>query len=190
MRGRKKHRRIASGRGRADSTDGGGLYGDLYPTVTSWLAARVASEQDADDLAQQVFAELAHRQVPDDPKAYIIGIAANVLSRYRRRKARERMALRKLVGEAISGPGAQPGELSDAEGFRTRDSEAMQNLLAELTRDQIKLLKLRFVKNLPVAEVARRVGCSKEAAYKRIQRIVQRLRQRGGMEPNGRKKSQ
>jgi RNA polymerase sigma-70 factor (ECF subfamily) len=158
------------------------LYRDFYPQIRSWFVTKVASEQDADDLAEQVFAELGRGDTPDNPKAYIATVAANALSRYRRRKAKERTVLRRLLMQAMSGhDGQHPHELeepSDDEESSAKRGEMMEEVLSGLPPTQAELLKLRFVAGLRVAQVARRVGCSRDAAYKRLQRIIKRLRER------------
>jgi RNA polymerase sigma factor (sigma-70 family) len=172
----------------------GKLYGDFYPQVRSWFAAKQASEQNADDLTEQVFVELVRGDTPDDPKAYIATIASNVLSQYRRRKVKERTALHRLLAEAIGTNDApqmhEPGESSADEELLSKHEAVMEDVLIGLPPGQVELLRLRFVDCLRVAELARRVGRSRDAAYKRLQRIVQQLRRKHAIAPNRPKKPQ
>lgn len=69
------------------------LYRDFYPQIKSRFVARVAGEHDAEDLAQQVFAELVGGEATDNPKAYIQAIARNILAKHWRKKVKERVAL-------------------------------------------------------------------------------------------------
>ena len=194
MRGRKKQRGVQSGARPLGPAAWMRLYADFYPQVRSWFVARVASEQDADDLAEQVLAELARGNAPDHPKAYILGMASKALSRYRRRRARERTALPRLLREIMIVRDGQeawgPGELPRDEESTAERDEIMEDLLGGLTPDQVRLLKLRFVEGLGVAEVARRVGCSTEAAYKQLQRIIRQVRRKHGVARIGRKSRQ
>jgi RNA polymerase sigma factor (sigma-70 family) len=187
MSGRKKRRQTRSGRERSGSTPWAGLHAEYYPQIRSWFAARVASQQDADDLAQEVFAQLADADPPDDPRAYLTGIASRVLSRHRRQRARARAVLRRLLAEAMSDAGAQP---RDEDSLSAKDNEMVEELLGELPRADVKLLRLRFVEGLRIREIAPRVGCSTEAAYKRLQRILKQLRPRYGIEPTPTRKPQ
>jgi len=188
MSERQKRRETRSGGETVEPSEWAGLYRQFHTHLRSWFAARVATQQDADDLAEEVLAQLRRRLTPDGRKAYVKTAAANALSRYRRRRAREREALRRLLAGA-----SRAGDTS-----LTRDSEKpsdddeavanhkrIEEILRTLPPEQAKLLTLRFVDGLTVAEVALRVGCSREAAYKRLQRIIQRLRDRYGVEPDG-----
>ncbi len=184
MSGRKKRRQAWSCRKRLGSTEWARLYRDLYPEVRSWLADRMGSEQDADDLAEEVLAKLAQNDRPDDLKAYIATAAANALADYRRRKARERHLLRRLL-EVTPGAGEipfdEPGDPLE-EGESNAERGQLEEVLSTLPRTQARLLRLRFLEGRRMKEIARRVGCSKEAAYKRLQRIIKRLRERYGVE--------
>jgi RNA polymerase sigma factor (sigma-70 family) len=192
MSARGKRRDVQAGDRPLSPVVWGRLYGAFYPPVRSGFVAKVASEQDADDLAEEVFARLARAGLTDDPKAHIAGLALSVLRRYRRRRAKEHAALRKLLMEAMRTGEAEleRGEPSNDGGFTAEARLIMDELLAGLPAGQVKLLKLRFVDGLRVAEVALRVGCSRAAAYKRIQRIVTQLRRKYGADPNRPKKSQ
>jgi len=170
MDGRKKRREARGGR----ETDSARLYRDLYPEVRSLLAGKVASEQEADELAEQVLAKLAGKRRPKDLKAYIAVATANALQDYRRGAAREREFLHRLLkdtgrGDQIWRPEARESDERAAQ---------VQEMLDALPPDQAKLLRLRYFDRLPMAKLARRVGCSRAAAYKRIQRILQSLRDR------------
>ncbi len=187
MSGRKKRRQTRSGRERSGSTPWAGFHAEYYPQIRSWFAARVASQQDADDLAQEVFAQLADADPPDDPRAYLTGIASRVLSRHRRQRARARPVLRRLLAETVSAADAQP---QDEDGFRAKVDGTVEQLLGELPRTDVKLLRLRFVEGLRIPEIAPRVGCSTEAAYKRLQRILKQLRRLYGIEPTPTRKPQ
>jgi RNA polymerase sigma-70 factor, ECF subfamily len=162
------------------------LYADHYPQVRSWLLARLGREHDADDLADEVFARLADGGTPDDPGPHVARLASSVLRRHRRRRAREQAGLRSLLAQTMRGSEPEPerGEPADADGFSPEVRETLKKALAELPAGDVNLLRLRIVEELPIAEVARRMGCSQAAAYKRIERLVQRLRARCGVEFN------
>ena len=182
MSEREKRPETRPGEGPAEPSEWAGLYRQFHTHLRCWFASRVATQQDADDLAEEVLAQLSRRLTPDGRKAYVKTAAANALSRYRRRRAREREALRRLLaGGSVAG---EFEERSAGEGS-TAGHDRIEEILHTLPPEQAKLLKLRFVDGLPVAEVTLRVGCSREAAYKRLQRLIQRLRDRYGVEPDG-----
>ncbi|MBM4025309.1 MAG: sigma-70 family RNA polymerase sigma factor [Planctomycetes bacterium] len=175
---RKKRREIGAGRGRLDSAAWAKLYRELYPRIQSRLAAGGTGEQDVEDLVQEVFAELGRGEIPDNPQGYINGIASRVFLHCRRRRAAERAILRELRVEAI------PGQQGATDEPPVKWDAFLAEALAGLESDQAELLRLRFVEGLGVAEVARRLGCSREAAYKRLQRTIQRLRERYASQRN------
>ena len=181
----KKRRETRSGRKRSDSTGWASLYQDLGPEIRSWFVDKVASAQDVDDLVEEVLAKLARTNRPDDLQAYIATAAANALSDYQRRRARERDFLRRLLEHV-----ARNGQIcrSDAQDVSEqeeshRNHPTVEEMLRTLPPEKAQLLRLRFMDGLRMAEVARRVGCSRDAAYKRVRRIIQRLRERYGIEP-------
>jgi RNA polymerase sigma factor (sigma-70 family) len=175
MDGRKKRRKTRSGR----PTRWAELYHDLYPEVRSLLVARGASKQDADDLAEQVLTKLAGRRRPNDLNAYLAVATANALHDHRRRAGRERELLQRLLQDAADGDRMWRPEA------RESDEQAAQvrEMLDALPAEQAKLLKLRYFDRLPMAKLARRLGCSRAAAYKRVQRALQSLRDRYAPEP-------
>jgi RNA polymerase sigma factor (sigma-70 family) len=156
------------------------FYRQTYPQVRSWFAARGVTGQEADDLAGELLKSLAQADEPDDLRAYIAAAAANALMRCRRRKARERDFLQRLSQEVTreqrtSHRGAEEASRNEKTSELLAEAE---KVLGTLPADEADLLRLRFLEGLPVAEVARRTGCSPEAAYKRLERILKRLRAR------------
>ncbi len=112
-------------------------------------------------------------------------VAANALARYRRRTAREPGFLGKLLQDAIGSDeilGCEPKDLPE-EGESSEIRAKVENILSTLPPAQAQLLRLRFLEALPMAKVARRLGCSRNAAYKRLRQTIQRLRERHAVEP-------
>lgn len=185
MSGRRKRRETRSGREWQDSIAWANLYREVHPGIRSWFAARVASEQDADDLAAQVLTKVARSDRPDDLKAYIATTTANALSAYQRRRARDRDFLQRLLADATKADETrrrQPDELPE-DGESSEKRIEVETVLSTLPPGQAELLRLRYVEGLPMAEVARRVGCSRNAAYKRLARTIRQLRERYAIEP-------
>jgi RNA polymerase sigma factor (sigma-70 family) len=185
MGGREKRREIRSGRRCLDAPAWAKLYTQYYGRIRSRFAARVEHEQDVDDLAAEVFAKLARKGRPDDLKAYLATSVANALSGYQRRKARERDCRQRLLEEATRDDPMRHYKAQEwfQEGESRGGRDRVEKMLATLPPKEARLLKLRFLDRLRMAEVARRLGCSPNAAYKRLQRIIQRLRERYGVEP-------
>src|ERR1700735_2143659 len=72
----------------------GTAFRDHAGDLQRFLARRVAHAQDADDLAQEVFARLLRVRDADlvrTPLAYLLGIATHVVREFRQRKHNERV---------------------------------------------------------------------------------------------------
>lgn len=68
----------------------------------------------------------------------------------------------------------------------TQDSETnligrihAQRVLERARPDDAQVLRLRFFHDLPIKDVAKALGCSPEAAKKRVARAIERARERG-----------
>lgn len=186
MSGRKSQRRKRSRRKPPDETDWTSLQQDLYLHVKSWLVARVASDQEAEDLAAEVLARVAAADTPADLNAYVATAAKNALRRYQRRQATQRDLLRKLWDGAVKAGNQCQSEPSKSpeDGEPAEERAQIERILSTLSPAEAQLLRLRFLDNLPIAEVARRVGCSPDAAKKKIQRTIDRLRRRYAVGPD------
>jgi len=158
------------------------LYCKYLPMVRSFFASKGLASVDIDDLAQEVFGELAQDKKPEEPRTYLRVIARNVFCRHYRRQRAEQLALdtyRQRMGAADGGSAGQArhdgGSVPDA---GSAPEQVLAALFARLPAKQTELMKLRFVEGLSVREVAQRMRCSADTARKRIQRaklIVQAL---------------
>src|SRR5271168_4491731 len=82
--------------GRSDSAShlASTAFRDHAAELQRFLARRVGHAQDADDLAQEVFARLLRVRDADlvrNPLAYLLGIATHVVREFRQRKQHERV---------------------------------------------------------------------------------------------------
>lgn len=174
VRGRKRRDGHATQR-RLPQSAWAKLYADFYPQIERYFATRLRRCADAEDLAMQVFEELAYRQVPRDPEPYVRAMARNMLSRYRRNKVKELAGLHGLLAEAAAKDGT--GSLSGQERSEASYRDTVEAIAATLSARQLELVRLRFADNLSVAKIAARLGCSQPAAYKRLQRLRRRVSQ-------------
>ncbi len=154
------------------------LYDRYIDRIYAYTRTRVASDEDAADLTQQIFVRALdalpryrERRVPF--AAWLFRIARNATVDYHRRR---RTALTwDSVPEALH-PRA---DLDLEAGALHRDDMArLRVLLRDLAPDTRELLALRFAAGLSVAEVAAVIGKSEEATKKRILRTLQTLKER------------
>lgn len=148
------------------------LYEANFERVYAYIARRVPTRQDAEDLTSEVFHE-ALRSLPQFEwrglpfVAWLLGIARKRLAdRWRRNGNR---------------PEAPAGDLADATFENdVEESLALVQLIEELPADQRRVIRQRFVEQKSLREIARELGRS-EGAIKQLQfRALQQLRTKMG----------
>ena len=137
--------------------------------------AELAMELTAETSAQALVSRRRFRGAsPDDERAWLFGIAANVHSSSRRRSQTEHRALRRL---GLERPGLEADEidavlelagLADLRG-------AVQAGLQTLSEKHREAVRLRVVEELSYAEVASRLQLSEPAARARVSRGLRAL---------------
>lgn len=134
------------------------------------LARRAADHTELRDYVQEVFVHLLERDAAVlrrwDPErgaleAYVAKVAENVmLSRLRKRPPpRPTDELDQQVAE-----GSQPGDSAAFSGL-------VRRLLADLSESDAHLFRAVYLEELSPEEAAAQLGVTREAAYKRIQRL-------------------
>jgi RNA polymerase sigma-70 factor (ECF subfamily) len=159
------------------------LYERHADEVLRFFARRTLDPQVALDLTGETFAvawssRRRFRGGDDEAaRAWLYGIARNLLHGYLRRGYAERRALARL--------GVEPVTLSDESYARIEElagtAALRQALAAELDRvpaGQRDALVLRVVEELPYPEVASRLGVSEQTARARVSRGLRTLHER------------
>ena len=145
-------------------------YRSLAPAVLGYLRAQRATEPE--DILGEVFLQVA-RDLPrfrgddDALRRWVFSIAHNRLLDARRREGRRPRVVDRDVPEQLAQPAHQP-----------LDPELV-TALAQLTPDQREVVVLRFVADLPLADVARithrRIGAVKAMQHRALETLQQRL---------------
>lgn len=137
------------------------------------LALCGGDAHEASDLLQAAFERLWarwHRLQLDDPAAYLRAVVV------RTHVSRRRMAFvrRERVGHAVPDAAATPGP---HEGYA--EAAVLMSALAALPRRQRQAVVLRYLEDLPVAEVAELMACTtgtvKRAAHDGLRALRARL---------------
>jgi len=146
------------------------LYDAHFHPVYAYIARRVGSRAEAEDLTSEVF----HQALANLPRfqwrgvpfaAWLFRIAANALADHYRKTARDR---------SLTLPDAPPQENAEDADRRAR----LYRLVAELPEDQRRVVRMRFSEEKSIRDVAREIGRS-EGAVKQLQfRALQGLRAR------------
>jgi RNA polymerase sigma-70 factor, ECF subfamily len=144
------------------------IYRSTFPALVRFLYRRVWDAERAADLAQEAFVRaLKHR--PDNARAWLFVVAANMARDDARRAARERRHLTLLRSEP---PALAPAsdEIEDAEGERARVRAALEQLAP---RDQEVLLL--WDAGLSYDEIAAHTGLARGAIGTTLARARRRL---------------
>jgi RNA polymerase sigma-70 factor, ECF subfamily len=153
------------------------LYRRYLDRIYLYLRTRVACDEDAADLTQQVFLQAfdalpAYRQRGLPFAAWLFQIARNALTdSYRRRR-------RTISWEAVP-EDAQPFLALDLEAnvLRQESVAQLRKLLAQLDPAKRELLALRFGARLSTPQIAVIVGRSQGAVKKDLTRTLQKLKE-------------
>lgn len=153
------------------------LYRDLHPLVARFVARRVDSRFDAEELVAEVFRRVVEHLAAFDPKrgsvrAWVLRIARNaVIDHYRTRKQPISIELDSLVLNGVQ-DGPLDHMLADERTARIRE------LLAACPDETRTLLAMRYGDGLRHAEIAELLGLGEAVVRKRISRAVRELRSR------------
>lgn len=146
----------------------------------AWLLQETTNFDVATDLTAETFAQALRSlrrfrgDTPESGRAWLYAIARHLLARYRETARLEASARRRL------GMPFQHDETGDVDrrvdGGASRDG--LLTAVSELPVSQRQALGLRVVRELPYAEVAKRLGCSPAAARIRVSRALRALNKR------------
>ena len=152
-------------------------FSDLYiPTVRATLTARWRGGPlagDVDDAVQDVFIEclkdggaLKRATAAEAPsfRAFLFGITRNVARRWEERAGRRRDAAvtRHILLDAAGADEASLSKIFDRQWARALVKRAANHLTEQANasddkaRQRVELLRLRFVEDLPIREIAKR----------------------------------
>lgn len=149
---------------------------DLLRALTAWTGNPAV----ADELVQQTMIEAwkSNRQpVNAEWRPWLFGVARNVLLRWRRELASElRRSIAEPANEAILGAMAADIEI-DAELEQQEIVSLLHDMLDELPAETRQVLLLKYIDELPQAEIAGQLGLHEKALEGRLYRGKQKLRQ-------------
>jgi len=145
--------------------------------VYSSALRRVGGDRQlAEDISQQVFSTLARNAGPLTTHPLLIGwlyrstrnAAANLVRTEQRRKQREAEAA--AMNDSLSIPAAEPDW--------NRVAAVLDTVIDQLGESDRRAILLRFIDRRAFAEVGQRLGVSEDAARMRVERALEKLRQR------------
>lgn len=153
----------------------------LHDRLLSFVRARVATEQDAEDLIQDVFARIQSRDGLDpeieDPSAWLFRVTRNAIVDHHRRRAKDARVESALVSDPspVLPTEADPGDEADE---RARIlAVCVRPFVDRLPEPYAEALRLTDLGGMSQAEAARQLGLSPSGMKSRVQRGRKMLRQ-------------
>lgn len=156
------------------------FYGREYRPVVGLAYVLTGNRSEAEDLAQDAFAEASRRWdqigLYDRPEAWVRRVVANRAVSWRRRRAAEFRALARI------GPARVPCDLAVS-----AESAALWSAVRRLPARQAQVIALVYLEDLPTADTARILGCGTETVKTHLKRARRTLaRQLGEREETNR----
>lgn len=151
------------------SIDWGPIYRDAFPELVRFLHRKVWDAERARDLAQEVFVR-ALREEPDQPRAWLFHVAANLARDEARTVIRQRKHLTLLEGGADRQPPEDPHEALVRRERRDQVRAALERL-GERDRDILLLWNAGF----DYTEIAQKTGLAPSAVGTTLARARKRL---------------
>ena len=139
-----------------------------YPGIKRYIVSRIRNPDEAEDLTQRVFLEFYQNNNGDrdiqNPKAYLFGIARNLVGDYYSQKNRQSRFLRidSEITERISND-------NYGKNSRARDLiEEIEAIISQLPPKAREAVELRLVDDLSYKEAARKADCPVGMFYDRF----------------------
>ncbi|HMK85360.1 MAG TPA: RNA polymerase sigma factor [Steroidobacteraceae bacterium] len=168
---------MISGGSQSASDLAGTAFRDHAGELHRFLARRVAKAQDADDLAQEVFARLLRVRNADlvrNPLSYLLGIATHVVREFRQRRLHERVLFDSDLADDLADHTEGAPEESFAAQLELR--ERLDRALKQLPPAHQLVLLLVKRDGLSYTEAARASGLSVHTIEKYVVEARARLR--------------
>lgn len=146
------------------------IYRETYPELVRFLHRKVWDEERAKDLAQETFTR-ALRDEPNDPRAWLFTVAANLARDEARSDIRRRRHLTLLKVEHAGRTSASDPERETIERDRRRRVRAALETLVERDRE----LLLLWDAGLDYREISRQTGLAVGAVGTSLARARKRL---------------
>ena len=155
-------------------------FGELYERhadrIFGYVLARVGDPAEAEDVTSRVFLQaLTHLPGYTDRglpfSAWLFRIAHNLVANWHRERERRQQALGEVVRQEIDRAGERLESLTQLDAV-----VQLRNALQALPMERQRLLALKFVEELPNAEIGRLMGRSEGAIKALLHRTVENLR--------------
>lgn len=147
---------------------------DHAGAILTFCRRRIFDRAAAEDIAQEAFARLwatlAEGTDVRNPRAFLYTVAGNLIKNH----IRDRKPTASL--EALGEEGFEPLDPTQDTAGATREADLRATIEKVVGADDAAIISLRFVENLPVAEIGAAMGLSRVAVSVRIHRALKKLK--------------
>jgi len=154
------------------------LYRKYFPAVTSFITSLNGNFHSSEDLSQKVFTLIWEKRIKfrgdSSVKTYLLAVARNVLSEYRRQGDKEAAVKQTWLLKQND-----PSFCSESH-CELYDTEAIQSIrraMTCLTDEQLQAIELIYNMGLPSGKAAKIANCTEKALECRLARAHKKLHQ-------------
>jgi RNA polymerase sigma-70 factor (ECF subfamily) len=175
-----RDRAVRNGEVAAEAASSRESFRDIFSRYAPYVLGLVrrlgVRDAEVEDVAQEVFI-VVHRQLPtfegrSSIKTWLCGITLRTVANHRRKVMRRREASMEVGCELHAAPD------QDTMLERRDDASTLQQALDRLSPKLREVFVLYEIEELPMADVARSLGCPRFTAYTRLHAARAALRQR------------
>lgn len=154
------------------------VYSRYIKPVKTYIQRRIGNHHDAEDIAAQVFAQALRHLEPKEPgapalEAWLFNSARNASANHRRRKFVATISIEEAEIDEVDTEDYLDEDLADEHNLKK-----LTDAIDSLPDEQRRALILRFVEELPHAEIAEALGRTENSARVLIHRTVATLRKK------------
>lgn len=157
------------------------LHSKYYRKIKRYIASRISSIADAEDLTQNVFFELCKSNGTDkghqNAEAYLLGVAKKLIALYHRNRDKQiRTISINSMDEITADIQRKPSEQISQQKLRE-----LKDTIARLPPKTQEAISLRLIEGISIQEAAKRTGCSIHTFCQRIyqaKKIIEELKTR------------
>ena len=155
--------------------DATGAYVDYYEGLRRFLARRIGSPEDVDDMVQEVYLRAIQKHNPKFKPSisFLFKIASNLTKMRFREKLRRKEYIHIQIDDVdtASSAGSPEAVLRTKQG-----AQAINRILGDLKRTQRRLFLMHRVEGLTYDEIAKKLGMKKSQVKNQIYYVLVQIR--------------
>lgn len=158
------------------------LHAKYYVHMKRYIASRISSMADANDLAQNVFVELCKGNGRYNGRGsverYLFGIAKNAIRKYHQERT---SSIKTIPIDSVNDIGVKDVQQCPVRQIEAQElKKAIEEAVAKLPPKARQAIKLRFIDGLSNKQAAQKAGCTPGIFYVRLSYALKTLRKTTG----------